>query len=100
MRRDMMMAHSEPHHATRRSLAAVVCRQLPDERTPATVQDEVSPPARLIIADDHALIQAGTRTMLEVESDLEVVGEADNGQKTVELCQELRPDLVLMDMWM
>jgi DNA-binding NarL/FixJ family response regulator len=64
------------------------------------VQDEVSLPARLIVADDNALIRAGTRTMLEVEPDLEVVGEADNGQKAVELCQRLRPDLVLMDIWM
>jgi DNA-binding NarL/FixJ family response regulator len=64
------------------------------------VQDKVSLPARLIVADDHALIWTGTRTMLESEPDLEVVGEADNGQKTVELCERLRPDLVLMDMWM
>ena len=64
------------------------------------MQDEVSFPARLIVADDNALIRAGTRTMLEIEPDLEVVGEADNGQKAVELCKKLRPDLVLMDIWM
>jgi DNA-binding NarL/FixJ family response regulator len=64
------------------------------------VQDEVSLPARLIVADDHALIRAGTRTILESEPDLQVVGEADNGQKAVELCERLHPDLVLMDMWM
>ena len=38
--------------------------------------------------------------MLESEPDLDVVGEADNGRKAVELCQNLRPDLVLMDVWM
>src|SRR5687768_10200807 len=94
------MAHSEPHHATRRSLADLLRPLPPNERKPATVQDKVSLPARLIVADDHALIRTGTRTMLESEPDLEVVGEADNGQKTVELCERLRPDLVLMDMWM
>jgi DNA-binding NarL/FixJ family response regulator len=96
----MMMAHSEPHHATRWSPAAVIRRPLPDERKPATVQDEVSLPARLIVADDHDLIRAGTRTILESEADLDVVGEANNGRTVVELCQRLRPDLVLMDMWM
>jgi DNA-binding NarL/FixJ family response regulator len=97
----MMITRSEPHHATRRmSLAAEVRQPLSDERKPAAVQDKVSLTARLIVADDHALIRAGTRTMLESEPDLEVVGEADNGQKALELCQRLRPDLALMDVCM
>jgi DNA-binding NarL/FixJ family response regulator len=64
------------------------------------VQDEVSFRARLIVADDHVLIRAGTRTVLESEPDLEVVGEVDTGKEAVELCERLRADLVLMDMWM
>jgi DNA-binding NarL/FixJ family response regulator len=96
-----MMARSEPHQATSRSLAAEVCAwPLPDEGKPVAVQDEVSLPARLIVADDHTLIRAGTRAMLEGEPDLEVVGEADNGRKAVELCEGLCPDLVLMDVCM
>ena len=59
-----------------------------------------APPARLLIADDHALIRTGTRTMLARERDLELVGEAENGREAVELCLKLRPDLVLMDVSM
>jgi DNA-binding NarL/FixJ family response regulator len=96
-----MMACSEPHQATRKSLAAEVYDwPLPDESIPVAVQDEVSLTARLIVADDHTLIRAGTRAMLEGEPDLEVVGEADNGRKAVELCEGLCPDLALMDVCM
>jgi DNA-binding NarL/FixJ family response regulator len=59
-----------------------------------------STPARLLIADDHALLRTGMRAMLEAEPDLEVVGEAGNGREAVDLCQELLPDLVLMDLSM
>ena len=59
-----------------------------------------STPARLLIADDHALLRTGMRAMLEAELDLAVVGEAGNGREAVELCRELLPDLVLMDLSM
>ena len=61
------------------------------------MKDEAAPPARLLIADDHDLIRESTRYMLEGEKDLEVVGEAVNGRHALELCRQLRPDLVLMD---
>ncbi len=57
-------------------------------------------PARLLLADDHALLRTGMRSMLAREPDLEVVGEAENGREAVELCRSLRPDLVLMDLSM
>jgi DNA-binding NarL/FixJ family response regulator len=63
-------------------------------------QSGASPPARLIVADDHALARKGIAVILESESDLEVVGEAADGREALELCRRLHPDLVLMDVQM
>jgi DNA-binding NarL/FixJ family response regulator len=54
----------------------------------------------LLIADDHALVREGMRTMLASEPNLEVVGEAENGREALEMCRELRPDLILIDVRM
>src|SRR5829696_227758 len=59
-----------------------------------------STPAQILIADDHELVRDGIKHMLGYERDLEVVGEASNGQEAVELCRRLKPDLVLMDVRM
>ena len=56
--------------------------------------------ARILLADDHALVREGLRTMLSGEEGLEVVGEAHDGQQALQACRELRPDLVLMDVRM
>ena len=56
--------------------------------------------ARILIADDHALVREGLRTMLSGEVGLEVVAEANDGQQALALCRELRPHLVLMDVRM
>ena len=58
------------------------------------------PAARLLIADDHDLVREGLRAVLAGEEDLEVVGEATNGQEAVQMCRALKPDLVLMDVRM
>lgn len=50
---------------------------------------------RLLIADDHALVRSGLRSMLQREPGIEIVGEARNGREAVELCRSLWPDLVL-----
>ena len=57
-------------------------------------------PARLLIADDHALVREGLRTMLTGEEGISVVAEARDGQEALSSCRELEPDLVLMDVRM
>ncbi len=57
-------------------------------------------PARLLIADDHPLVRESLRMMLASAEDLEVVGEAENGKRAVDMCRSLAPDLVLMDVRM
>ena len=63
-------------------------------------EDEAAPPARLLIVDDHDLVRESTQLMLGGAPDLEVVGEAVNGRHALELCSQLSPDLVLMDVRM
>lgn len=55
---------------------------------------------RVLIADDQPLMRAGLRTLLELEPDLEVVGEAENGRQALAAAARLRPDVVLMDVRM
>jgi DNA-binding NarL/FixJ family response regulator len=55
---------------------------------------------RVLIADDQAMVRAGFRMILEVEEDMEVVGEAADGEQAVALARRARPDLVLMDIRM
>jgi DNA-binding NarL/FixJ family response regulator len=57
-------------------------------------------PIRVLIADDQALVRAGFRMILEAEQDIEVAGEAQNGQEALARTLELRPDVVLMDIRM
>jgi DNA-binding NarL/FixJ family response regulator len=55
---------------------------------------------RVLLADDQALVRAGFRALLDAEDDIEVVGEAADGQEAVELARRLAPDIVLMDIRM
>ena len=54
----------------------------------------------VIIADDHVLVRQGTRSLLETEADIEVVGEASDGEEAVELVARLHPHVALMDIAM
>jgi two-component system, NarL family, nitrate/nitrite response regulator NarL len=54
-------------------------------------------PYRILIADDHPLARAGVRSVLEADESFEIIGEAENGKQAFELCGELAPDLVLLD---
>jgi DNA-binding NarL/FixJ family response regulator len=57
-------------------------------------------PSRIVLADDHPLVRDALKRMLDTQPDLEVVGEASDGQEAVELCRSLQPDLVMMDVMM
>jgi DNA-binding NarL/FixJ family response regulator len=57
-------------------------------------------PIRVLLADDQILVRAGFRALLDVQDDIEVVGEAGDGAEAVDLATRLRPDLVLMDIRM
>jgi DNA-binding NarL/FixJ family response regulator len=55
---------------------------------------------RVAIADDHAVVRQGLRTFLELQDEIEVVGEAADGEEAVALVEETAPDVVLLDLVM
>ncbi|MEC0299476.1 response regulator transcription factor [Peribacillus frigoritolerans] len=55
---------------------------------------------KVLFVDDHEMVRIGVSAYLSAQSDIEVIGEADNGMKAVELAMELRPDIILMDLVM
>ncbi len=54
----------------------------------------------VLLVDDHAVLRSGLRALLNLEPDLEVVGEASNGREAVELAQSVKPDVIVMDISM
>jgi len=57
-------------------------------------------PIRIVLADDHQMVRKGLRSLIERERDLEVVGEASDGREVIELTEEERPDVVVIDISM
>lgn len=55
---------------------------------------------KVLLADDHALVREGIRSLLQLHDDIEVVGEAGNGEEAIEKTRELNPDIVVMDISM
>jgi DNA-binding NarL/FixJ family response regulator len=64
------------------------------------VGELMSDPIRILLVDDQRLMREGLRILLELESDLEIVGEAQDGGASLEAYERLRPDVVLMDVRM
>jgi DNA-binding NarL/FixJ family response regulator len=59
-----------------------------------------SQPIRIVIADDHPIFRDGLRRLLEAEPDLKVIGEACDGAEAVKMAQQLKPDILLLDLAM
>lgn len=57
-------------------------------------------PINVLIIDDHAVVRAGIRMLLESDPDLYIVGEGENGHEAIRLMEELKPDVILMDVTM
>jgi DNA-binding NarL/FixJ family response regulator len=65
-----------------------------------SVSDETAAPIRILLVDDHAVVRRGLRGFLELQDDMEVVGEGEDGTQAVALAQQHRPDVILMDLLM
>jgi two-component system, NarL family, response regulator LiaR len=59
-----------------------------------------SQPIRVMLVDDHTMVRRGLATFLKVFDDLQLAGEAESGEAAIQLCAEILPDVVLMDMAM
>ena len=57
-------------------------------------------PIRVLVVDDHAVVRAGLRGLLELQDGIEVVGDAENGAEAIEAAARVRPDVILMDLVM
>ncbi len=59
-----------------------------------------SKPIRVVIVDDHDMVRRGLAAFLRAKTDLELVGEASNGQEALQVCAQAQPDIILMDLVM
>lgn len=57
-------------------------------------------PIRVVVVDDHMMVRRGIATFLKVFNDLELVGEAESGEKAIQVCEQVHPDVILMDLVM
>jgi len=78
---------------------------LPKESIPPSIASNATPPPassqiRVLIVDDHAVVRQGLRTFIDLQDDMQVIGEGENGAQAVELAMRLQPDIVLLDLVM
>ena len=55
---------------------------------------------KILLVDDHAVVRMGFKMLIEAETDIKVIGEAESGEAAVKLFQELKPDIIVMDITM
>lgn len=55
---------------------------------------------RILLADDHMIVRQGLKLVLDTDSEMEVVGQAENGREAVQMVRQLRPDVILLDIMM
>ena len=73
-----------------------MCQDFPSD----PLQPSHTKKIRVLLVDDHALVRQGLRIFLEMQNDMEVVGEGSNGAEAVELAARLDPDVILLDLLM
>ena len=57
-------------------------------------------PIRVLLVDDHEMVRRGLSVFIQSFNDLEMVGEASNGREAIQLCRQIKPNVILMDMLM
>ena len=55
---------------------------------------------KILLVDDHAVVRMGFKMLIEAEDDITVIGEAESGEGAIKLFQELKPDIIVMDITM
>lgn len=80
-------------------LPVIIHGNIAHMKTPAA-NASTGPKCRLLLVDDHAILRMGLRTLLEIESDLEIVGEAGDAEEALALVAKHKPDLVISDLAM
>jgi len=103
-----MEISSTPETGTRVTLIAPLKREIKEQPVPSRAAEALTEglivradhAITVLLAEDHKITREGIRALLEKEPDIDVVAEADNGRKAVELAKELVPDVVIMDIAM